>query len=681
VLVDGYLRKLLAQPLDKPAHVRRGVRIGTVQAAGHPDHKRFDGLPLAVGHQVRKNALSRYRVQAGGNQLKRVRNGQADAFGSVIKGQNSCQSFVNSSGNKDTGSGHGFSYVRKGFRSLAGTNWVLNYFDFVEDHSSKNIRNSPATVRLPIILALTLAGGMLLGATFFGGRAPRSGDTLKYAAKYREILSWIENAYVDPVDSDSLVDYSIKQMLGHLDPHSTYIPKAEVAAARSQLEGGFDGIGVEFNQFNDTVYVINAIPGGPAASVGIRSGDRLLRADTTALVGAGVTNQLIFSRLRGPRGSQVRIEVQRPGERDPLTFTVNRGRIPSYSIPASYLVDAQTGYIKIDRFSETTFDEFRNAVAALKKQGMTRLMIDLRGNGGGYKDRATNLVDELVGGNKLILRTDGKAPQFDEDTYARRPGLFEQGPVVVLIDENSASASEIVAGALQDHDRALIVGRRSFGKGLVQTPIDLADGSQIRLTVSRYYTPSGRSIQKPYAVYDHEDEQRLKSGELFYADSIKFDTTKTFRTTGGRIVYGGGGIAPDVFVPVDTSYRTQYLYQLAGKNILAAYAFRYVLNNRPTISKLSFDEYNRNFRVTDAMLNDLTRLAAASGIPLRSADFARSKAYLQTQLKALIASYTWERRTGSGLRNELYQVLNANDPTFRRGLESFGQAESLATRK
>jgi carboxyl-terminal processing protease len=551
----------------------------------------------------------------------------------------------------------------------------------VEDHQSKNIRNSPATVRLPILLALTLAGGMLIGATFFGGSARRAGDTLRYATKYREILTWIENSYVDPVDADSLVDFSIKQMLEHLDPHSTYIPQAEVAAARSQLEGGFDGIGVEFNQFNDTVYVINAIPGGPSATAGIRSGDRLLRADTTSLVGPKVNNQVIFSRLRGPKGSQVKLVVQRPGEKQPLTFTVNRGRIPSYSIQAAYLVDPQTGYVKIDRFSETTYDEFRNAVTSLKKQGMTRLMIDLRGNGGGYKDRATNIVDELVSGSKLILRTDGKAPQFDEDTYAQRPGGFESGPVVVLIDENSASASEIVAGALQDQDRALIVGRRSFGKGLVQTPVDLSDGSQIRLTVSRYYTPSGRSIQKPYAVYDHEDEQRLKSGELFYADSIKFDTTKTFKTVGGRTVYGGGGIAPDVFVPVDTSYRTQYLYQLAGKNILAAYAFRYALENRSTLSKQSFTEYNRTFTVSESMLNDLLQLAKSSGIAPRPAEFNRSKGYLQTQLKALIASYVWERRSGSGLRNELYQVLNTNDPTFRKALQSFGQAEALATRK
>ena len=542
----------------------------------------------------------------------------------------------------------------------------------------KPIQNSPATVRLPVLLGLALAGGILLGATFFGGSSRSTGDILKNFNKYREVLSWIDHSYVDSVDTDSLVDFSIKKMLEKLDPHSVYIPSAEVAFSRSQLDAGFDGIGVEFNIFSDTVYVVNTMPGGPSELAGVRAGDKLLRADGTPLTGSKLDNKLVFSKLRGPRGSQVTLDVQRRGVKDLVKFTVARNRITSYSVTAGYLLDDKTGYIKVNSFSESTFNEFKTVLSDLKKQGMDRLMLDLRGNGGGYKDRATNMVDELLGGNRLIVYTDGKGEQYDDRTYAKREGMFEKGPVLVLIDENSASASEIVAGALQDNDRALIVGRRSYGKGLVQSPINLSDGSELRLTVSRYFTPSGRCIQKPYSIYDKDDEMRLKNGELFHADSIKFDPNRKFKTVAGRIVYGGGGITPDVFVPADTAYLTKYLRQLFNKNLVQEYALNYAEDHRKALEKQNFKQYLDTFVVSDAMMNDLVKLAASANVKKSEADLKRSEAYLQTQIKALIARQIWEKRSSNGLRNEYFRVMTTFDNTYQQALRYFDQAAVMA---
>ncbi len=529
-----------------------------------------------------------------------------------------------------------------------------------------------------MLLGLTLAAGMLLGATFFGGGKRSTGDILKNYTRYREILSWIDHSYVDSVDTDSLVDFSLKKMLEHLDPHSSYIPASEVAFARSQLDAGFDGIGVEFNIFQDTVYVVNTMPGGPSEAAGVRPGDKLLVADGTPLTGPKLDNKLVFSKLRGPRGTQVVLNVQRRGQKELIPITVSRNRITSYSVVAGYLVDDKTGYVKILSFSESTYTEFRTVLAGLKKQGMERLLLDLRGNGGGYKDRATNLVDELLGGNRLIVYTDGKNPQYDDRTFAKREGLFEKGAVVVLVDENSASASEIVAGALQDNDRALIVGRRSYGKGLVQSPVTISDGSELRLTISRYYTPSGRSIQKPYGIYEKDDEMRLKSGELFHADSIKFDPNLKYKTTGGRTVYGGGGITPDVFIPLDTLFNTPYLRKLFNKNLVQEYALAYAEDHRKALEKQSFKQYFEEFRVNDAMIADLSALAAGSGVEPNAEELARSKDYLRTQIKALVARQVWEKQHFTGLRNEFYRIITTNDKTYQQALRYFDQAEVMA---
>jgi carboxyl-terminal processing protease len=547
-----------------------------------------------------------------------------------------------------------------------------------------NIQNSKSTVRLPILISLSIAGGLLLGAAIFGGKTSSNfNNVAKSVTKYREILGWIENSYVDSVGTDSLVDFSIKKMLEKLDPHTAYIPQKEVAMARSQLESGFDGIGVEFNIFNDTVQVVTPLTGGPSEAAGILAGDKIIKADDASLTGKKLSNSLIFGKLRGPRGSQVRIEILRRGIKNPLVFNITRDKIPTFSVDAGYMLDAQTGVIKVTRFAESTYDEFRNVLASLKTQGMKQLILDLRGNPGGYMDRATNMADELIGGNKLIVYTDGKGTQYDKKTFAGREGIFEKGAVIVLMDEGSASASEIVAGALQDNDRALLIGRRSYGKGLVQLPIPLSDGSEMRLTISRYYVPSGRCIQKPYvmgneAEYEKDFEKRLKSGELYSADSIKFDKKSEYKTAGGRTVYGGGGITPDVFVGRDTSYYSNYLFQLTSKNVIREYAFNYGQDNKAQLEKLKFSDFVKSFSVSDAMLAEMNKLAGKSDVKLKEAEFARSKNYIRTLIKAYLARQIWNKKSNNGLNNEFYQVMVANDEVIQKAMRHFDKAERLA---
>ncbi len=541
------------------------------------------------------------------------------------------------------------------------------------------IRNSSFYVRLPILLALALAGGIFLGANVGGNSS--NGNVAKSYQKYREILSLIDRDYVDTVNVEKLVDYSIDKMLEKLDPHTTYIPASDIHMARAQLESDFDGIGVEFNIFHDTVSVIAPLAGGPSETAGIRAGDKIVEANGVKLAGKNLDNGLVFNTLRGPRGSKVKIGIIRKGVKDVMYFNITRNKIPQYSIEAAHMVDNATGYIKVSRFAANTYDEFKKSLAGLKKQGMQQLVLDLRGNPGGYMDRATNMVDELVAGNKLIVYTDGKESRYDQKVNASQPGIFEKGPVIVLIDEGSASASEIVAGALQDNDRALIVGRRSFGKGLVQAPIPLEDGSELRLTISRYYTPSGRSIQKEYShegseEYEKDIEKRYEHGEFFNADSIKFNTSKTFKTAKGRTVYGGGGIMPDLFVSLDTSHNSKYLAELYNSNIIREFALNYTTEHRKELDKMTFAEFRKKFIVTDAMLQHIVAMTNQASIPYKEKEFQRSKAFLANQVKALIARTAW-RTEKDGLSNEYYQITLEQDPVFLKALQSFPQAIAL----
>ncbi len=549
-----------------------------------------------------------------------------------------------------------------------------------------NIQNNQTTIRTPIVIATTLVVGILIGATFFGGRRV-GGDVSRSSTKFKEILTYINRSYVDSVNTDSLVDYSITKMLEKLDPHTYYFPPQEADVARSQLESGFDGIGIEFNVFNDTLYVVTPLAGGPSETVGIQSGDAIIKANNNKLTGKDANSTNIFANLRGKRGTEVKLEVKRRGFKDLLKFTVVRDKIPQYSIDAAYLMeDKKTGYIKINRFTETTYDEFKQHMTDLKKQGMKQLLLDLRGNPGGYMDRATDIVDELVGGKDVIVYTDGKDVRNNRKTYAGNDGMFEKGAVVVMVDEGSASASEILSGALQDYDRALIVGRRTFGKGLVQQPIQLSDGSELRLTISRYYIPSGRSIQKPYEKghlenYEHELDERGKSGEFFIADSIKNNPKMRFKTKGGRLVYGGGGVTPDIFVPRDTSHITRYLLELYGKNILREYALSYANTNRKTLEKQPFSSFLNGFVISDAMLEEVKKLANSSEIKFNAAEFGRSKEFIKLQIKANIARHIWQRNMKNGLNNEFYQIIYSQDPIVTTATKQFGKAEKLEREK
>ncbi|GGN14473.1 peptidase S41 [Dyadobacter beijingensis] len=534
---------------------------------------------------------------------------------------------------------------------------------------------------MPIIIAITLAAGVLLGSTFFSGGKKLS-DVAKGYGKFREVLMLVENNYVDSVNTDELVDFSISKMLEKLDPHTAYFNAEEATAARSQLESGFDGIGVEFNIYNDTVYVVTPLSGGPSEAAGIQSGDRIISVNKENLSGPGVTNAQVYKLLRGKRGTKVDLAIERVGLKDKMNFAVVRDRIPTYSVDASYMVDDEIGYIKVSRFSETTFDEFKSALKTLKSNGLKNLILDLRGNPGGYMERATSMADEFISGDKLLVYTEGKDSRFDRKTRSHVDGLFEQGPLIVLVDEGSASASEILAGALQDHDRALVVGRRSYGKGLVQMPIKLSDGSELRLTISRYYTPSGRSIQKPYELGKGEDysqdlAHRYESGELFNVDSIKFDKSKVYKTDGGRVVYGGGGITPDIFVAKDTLQNSKYLFELYSKNIIREYALRYANENQKKLEKQPFKEYLKTFQVSDAMMAELVKDASRAGIKPNEKELNLSKSLITSQTKAIIGRYVWGRKQKNGLNNEVFQVLNPTDNVYQQAVQLFSQAAQL----
>ncbi|WP_052429989.1 S41 family peptidase [Sporocytophaga myxococcoides] len=531
--------------------------------------------------------------------------------------------------------------------------------------------------KFPIFLALAVICGIFIGAVM-NSDGSKNNITQSFK-RYYEILNYVENDYVDTVNMDELVDFSIVKMLEKLDPHTAYIPKKDIDIARSQLEGDFEGIGIEFNIIKDTIYVVAPISGGPSEAVGLMAGDKIVKVDDKSVAGAGITNGDVFSKLRGPKGTKVKVTIIRKNAKKPLDFVITRDKIPTYSVDVSYMVDQTTGYIKVSRFSANTYTEFKQALSGLKAKGMKQLIIDLKDNPGGYMDRATRIVDELLDDRKLIVYTDGKDPRYDSRIEAYMNGDFEKGPVIVLINEGSASASEIVSGALQDNDRALIVGRRSFGKGLVQMPIPLSDGSELRLTISRYYTPSGRSIQKPYDKNNSDDYssdllKRYQHGEFFHADSIKFNDSLKYKTTKGRYVYGGGGIMPDIFVPRDTTAFTTYLVELFNKNIIREYTLDYYSNNKEELQKMTFEEFKKSFAVTDKMLKEVVDLATRSGVKYKEADFNKSKSMLRNNIKAYIGRSVWGN---SGF----YPIINETDEIYLSALKQWDKAKEIESGK
>ena len=518
--------------------------------------------------------------------------------------------------------------------------------------------NSNFQIRLPLILCIGLAAGVLIGASLNGGSA--GDDTGKDIQKFREALSLISTEYVDPTQTEALVDDAIGHILTKLDPHSAYIPAKEREQANEDLRGNFEGIGIEFNIFQDTLVVVAALSGGPSESVGLRTGDRIIKVDGENIAGIGLRNNDVVKRLKGPKGTRVNIEVLRRSADSPISFTIIRDKIPQYSVDAAYLVGPQTGYIKLSRFSQTTFTEFTQALNKLKKEGMIRLILDLQGNPGGYMNQAIDLADAFLPAGEKVVFTKGKDSRYNSNAMSTQQGEFERGDLIVLINEGSASASEIVAGALQDNDRALIVGRRSYGKGLVQSPFDLSDGSELRLTISRYYTPSGRSIQKPYSdtqEYAQDISQRYRHGEFFHADSIKFNDSLKYLTLNGRTVYGGGGIMPDYFVPLDTSLNSPYLNALFNSNSFQEYAFNYAVENKEQLERMGFKEFQQYFRVTNAMYEALATVGQRNKVKPNLSDLDKNKRVFEIFLKANIARRVWGNESFYPIFNETNEIL------------------------
>lgn len=536
--------------------------------------------------------------------------------------------------------------------------------------------NSKFQVRAPILVAVGLAIGIFLGATMLNNNGSNN-VVITSVKKFREVMSNIENSYVDEVDEEVLVDDAINKMLENLDPHSIYIPKKDVELTNADLRGQFDGIGIEFNIIKDTIIVISPLVGGPSEAVGIKSGDKIVKVDDELVAGIGITIRDVVSKLRGPKGTEVVVSMLRKGESSLLDFTIKRDKIPQYSVDAGYMVNDEIGYIKITRFSSTTYDEFREKMTELTSQGMKKLILDLQGNPGGYMDRAVNVTDEFISGDKLIVTQDGRVKRYNAEFRAYRKGLFEEGPLIVLINEGSASGSEIVAGALQDHDRALIVGRRSFGKGLVQMPIPLTDGSELRLTISRYYTPSGRCIQKPYdgderESYHLDRMERYQNGEYFNEDSIKLADSLRYLTAKGRYVYAGGGIMPDHFVPLDTMKDSHYLSKLLYNSVLREYTLNYYNENMSELENMTLSDFQNNFKVSQKMMSTLLAAAEESGIEFNEEQYNLSKPLIINRIKSYIARSVWNNEGWYRISNEYNEVYNT-------ALNLFDQAEHLAS--
>ena len=477
----------------------------------------------------------------------------------------------------------------------------------------------------------------------------------------------IDNFYVDTVNLDKVVEDAIVGALKELDPHSAYISKKDVEKANEPLVGSFEGIGVTFQLIRDTITVIGPTPGGPSEKVGIMAGDQFIKIDGEDAFGKKVDNEYVQKHLRGKKGTKVTVSVKRGNDPELMDFEIVRDKIPLNSINASFMMEKSIGYIKLDRFAQDSDKEFKAAMEKLQAQGMKSLILDLRSNSGGYLNTAIAMVDEFLGADKLIVYTEGlKSPR--QEWRSTEKGVYTHGNMVVLIDEGSASASEILSGAIQDHDRGILIGRRSFGKGLVQRPFNLPDGAVIRLTTARYHTPTGRCIQRPYEggteEYYKEMTKRLEHGEYFHADSIHFPDSLRYKTDGGRIVYGGGGIMPDIFMPADTTFNSKLYTNLIRKGVLNKYTVDYAMLHRDELKKEypEFQQFNKNFKVTDDMIDALKQRANSEKVEWNEEEYQRSQKYIKLQVKALIARNVWEMQ-------QYYEVTLNEDTTVAKAIE------------
>ena len=485
--------------------------------------------------------------------------------------------------------------------------------------------------------------------------------------KLATTLYLIDNFYVDTVNTDKVTEEAIIAALKELDPHSAYISKKDVEKTNEPLVGSFEGIGVTFQLIRDTITVIGPVPGGPSEKVGIMAGDKFIKIDGENAFGKKVNNEYVQKHLRGKKGTKVIVSVKRGNDPELIDFEIIRDKIPLNSINAAFMMDKNIGYIKLDRFAQDSDKEFKDAMTKLKGQGMNTLILDLRSNGGGYLNTAIDMVDEFLKADQLIVYTEGlRSPR--QEWRSTDKGSFTEGKLIVLIDEGSASASEILSGAIQDHDRGVVIGRRSFGKGLVQRPFNLPDGSMIRLTTSRYHTPSGRCIQRPYEngveEYAKELNKRLEHGEYFHADSIHFPDSLKFKTDNGRTVYGGGGIMPDLFMPIDTSFNSKLYTNLVRKGLFNKYTVDYAMAHRDDVKAAypEFSQFNKKFQITDTMIEEFKNMAKDEKVEWNDEQYTRSEKYIKLQLKALIARNVWDQQ-------QYYEVTLTEDPTIAKALE------------
>ncbi|MCW5909053.1 MAG: S41 family peptidase [Chitinophagales bacterium] len=530
------------------------------------------------------------------------------------------------------------------------------------DTHGYTIYPKPATTGAytPFIYSLVLAFGVVLGFVVNSITTGKESLLGKQYNKLEDIFNYIELKYVDTVERTALTEKTIEKLFSSLDPHTVYIPADETADVNESLEGNFEGIGIEFSVVQDTITVVTVIPGGPSEIIGLKAGDRIVKINDSTVAGIKIKDNEVKKRLRGPKGTIVKVSVLRSGRNQLLVFDIKRDKIPLYSVDAAYMLNAETGYIKISNFSSTTHREFAEKVDMLNNQGMKKLIIDLRDNPGGYLQAATQIADELLAGEKLIVFTKGKAyPR--QDYKASKPGLFEKGELRILVNQNSASASEILAGAVQDWDRGIIIGRTSFGKGLVQEQYELRDGSMIRLTVARYYTPSGRCIQRSYSNgvddYNNEVYQRYLRGDFIHEDTTHTTDTTVYKTAKGRKVYGGGGIRPDVFVPADTSSELDYILQLRA--FVPEFVYKYTSGNSGFMdSYKDMRQFSEQFAVSALLLNEFYSYAVKAGLKRDITKDIKSETKLKQYLKAFLAKQQWRLEGYYYIMNQTDEVVN-----------------------
>lgn len=529
----------------------------------------------------------------------------------------------------------------------------------------------------PLLFMIALGGGIWIGS-----RLNSSSGRSAEREKYDRILDLIISQYVDKVDIDSLMEMNIPDLLSYLDPHTVYIPASDFEVVNDDLEGSFSGVGISFQILNDTVVVVEVIPGGPADKVGLLAGDRLVKADTVDMTGPELSSETVFKTLRGKEGTMVKLLLKRPGVKETLKYDVARGEIPVNSVDAKYMADKNVGYVRISKFARNTYAEYLEALVELRSKGATKAIIDLRGNSGGYMDQAILMANELLPKGKTIVYTLGRTPENEYYAYSDGRGDFQDMEVVVLTDEFSASASEIFAGAIQDNDRGLVIGRRTFGKGLVQNQFMLPDNSAVRLTVARYFTPTGRSIQKEYqrganGKYDLDLMERYSRGEFYNADSVKLDKSKRYLTPQGRTVYGGGGIMPDLFVPDDTTGYTSYYATVINKGLIPKYAMKVADDYRNVVKGVTTPEQLLSRIPRDeTLLENFVDYATTQGVPARWYYINQSRDLLLKQIKAVIA------RDVIGY-DAYFRIINSDDAVIKRAIQELnaGKSPTVITKK